>query len=71
MNSMNNALQEIINRSDTWRGAANHFAMHASYANTGRDDGDGGLATGYSALDNELRRGGWPLDGAIELLSDG
>jgi len=31
----------------------------------------GGLPTGYSTLDTALRQGGWPLDGAIELLSDG
>ena len=71
MSSINSTLQQVIDRIDTWRGSTSHFAMRASCANTDPNAGGNGLATGYSALDNELRQGGWPLDGAIELLSDG
>ena len=66
-------LQQVINRSDTWRGQHSHFHSHS--ANGGADFRAApiadGLTTGYSTLDAALQQGGWPLDGAVELLSDG
>lgn len=66
---MNDMLQQIINRRDTWRGRRGHFpgGMSANHARHGTS----GLPTGYSTLDAALRQDGWPLDGAVELLSDG
>jgi len=68
-NTVNDTLQQIINRRDTWRGRHGHFRGEPS-ANSPPHIADG-LPTGYSALDGALLQGGWPLDGAIELLSDG
>ena len=52
-------IEQVINRSDTWRG---------------RDCRDSsprtGLATGFRELDGELYGSGWPLGQNIELLSD-
>ena len=68
---MNEALEHIIQRNDTWRGRQNHFI--SSSANS---DGHGsqqekqGLSTGYQALDAELDQGGWPRGSTIEFLSD-
>lgn len=67
---MHDALEQIINRSDTWRGRYSRFHYHEPSANSGHH-GRTGLATGYTPLDEQLDQGGWPLDGAIELLSDG
>ncbi len=63
---MNEALQQIINRRDTWRGGLSTLA-----ANGERHWHEDALPTGYSTLDAELQRGGWPLGSTIELLSDG
>ena len=66
---MNEALQQVINRNDTWRGSHNHFANHGLPANC--DFHSDSLTTGYRSLDGELQQGGWPLGNTIELLSDG
>lgn len=66
---MNEVLEQIINRNDTWRGRYSRFHYHEPSANSDTHDHTG-LATGYSTLDAQLDQGGWPLDGAIELLSD-
>lgn len=68
---MNEALEQIINRSDTWRGRPSHFAGHILSANCDQHRDDDGLATGYRTLDTELQQGGWPLGSTVELLSDG
>ena len=65
---MNEALEHIIQRNDTWRGRHNHF-MNIS-AN-GDSHHHSSLSTGYETLDTELQQGGWPCNGTIELLSDG
>jgi protein ImuA len=71
---MNNTLEQVFNRHDTWRGSQrnghNHFGNHelpanGDYSNTNR------LHTGYSTLNTALQQNGWPLDTTIELLSDG
>lgn len=67
---MNEMLEQVINRSDTWRGHERVFQAPGVSANSGRHTNQG-LATGYSTLDTELQQGGWPLDGIVELLSDG
>ena len=67
---MNDILEQVISRSDTWRGSNSHFGGHAASANNACHT-RGGLHTGYSTLNAELQQGGWPLDGTIELLSDG
>ena len=68
---MNEALEQIISRSDTWRGKQNRFAGHILSANCDRHWDDDSLATGYRTLNAELNQGGWPLGSTIELLSDG
>tara|TARA_R110002049_G_scaffold69338_14_gene179622 strand:+ start:641 stop:1360 length:720 start_codon:yes stop_codon:yes gene_type:complete len=67
---MNDSLEQAISRSDTWRGRSSCFNGRASSANNACHT-TGGLHTGYSTLNGELQQGGWPLDGTIELLSDG
>ncbi len=66
---MNEALDHIIQRSDTWRGRHNHFMSNMYSANSSH--GHRGLSTGYQTLDEELQQGGWPRGCTIELLSDG
>ncbi len=66
---MNEVLEQIINRSDTWRGRQRRFHHHEPSANSD-NHGCTGLATGYSDLNRQLDQGGWPLDSTIELLSD-
>jgi protein ImuA len=64
---MNNALEQVLNRRDTWRGS---FPGQGLCAN-GDYGSAGGLPTGYSTLDTVLQQNGWPRDSTIELLSDG
>ena len=66
---MNDALQEIVNRRDTWLGRDGQPLFGGAPANSdhhGRDT----LATGYASLDGALAHGGWPLGNTVELLSD-
>ncbi|GAB5451499.1 MAG: translesion DNA synthesis-associated protein ImuA [Halioglobus sp.] len=67
---MNDMLQQVINRRDTWRGHHRYFDAQGAPANS-EWPGNSGLATGYHTLDEALQQGGWPLDGTVELLSDG
>lgn len=68
---MNEVLEQIINRNDTWLGRQRRFHHHEPSANSDHHGGTGpGLATGYASLDAQLDQGGWPLDSTIELLSD-
>jgi protein ImuA len=67
---MNEMLQQVINRNDTWRGSHQHFQSPDASANSD-SHGSRGLSTGYATLDAQLQQGGWPLDSTIELLSDG
>lgn len=70
---MNEVLEQIINRSDTWRGRQRRFHHHEPSANSDFHNAchaGAGLATGYANLDAELDQGGWPLNSTIELLSD-
>ena len=68
---MNEMLEQVMRRRDTWRGQQGHFAAGMAPANS--DDHATGkrLATGYRLLDGVLYQGGWPLGSTIELLSDG
>ena len=68
---MNKALQQVIGRNDTWRGNQGRFAGHILCANSDRHWSQELLPTGYSTLDSELQRDGWPVGNTIELLSDG
>tara|TARA_B110000503_G_scaffold37745_2_gene61718 strand:+ start:17839 stop:18588 length:750 start_codon:yes stop_codon:yes gene_type:complete len=68
--NMNEKLEQVTNRKDTWRGRHRHFQGHRISANNDCH-GTQGLATGYAALDSQLQQNGWPLDSTIELLSDG
>ncbi len=68
--NMNEKLEQVTNRKDTWRGRHRHFQGHGISANHDCH-GTQGLATGYAALDTQLQQNGWPLDSTIELLSDG
>lgn len=65
---MNEALQQVINRNDTWQGS---FAPALRSANCDQHGRSQGLATGFSQLDAELQQGGWPRGSTVELLSDG
>ncbi len=67
---MNNVLEQVIQRRDTWRGRQDQVAARLQPANGDIHCRDT-LPSGYSTLDAVLRQGGWPLGGAIELLSDG
>jgi len=67
---MNEMLEQVTRRNDTWRGRQRHFQDHHVAANNACHDSRG-LATGYATLDAQLQQGGWPLDSTIELLSDG
>ena len=73
---MNEVLEQIITRNDTWRGRQRRFHHHEpsatsnSHSHNGRPHSGTGLATGYTGLDAQLDQGGWPLDSTIELLSD-
>jgi protein ImuA len=67
---MNKILEQVIQRSDTWRGYRNHFADKPLPANSDKHAVDG-LPTGYTTLDSALYQHGWPLSNTIELLSDG
>lgn len=69
---MNDPLEHIIRRPDTWRGlnvAGNLATLHTP-ANSDWHGVDA-LPTGYSELDSELLFRGWPLRGSVEVLSDG
>jgi len=67
---MNEMLEQVTRRSDTWRGRPPHFQDHRVSANNDCHDSRS-LATGYATLDAQLQQGGWPLHSTIELLSDG
>jgi protein ImuA len=68
---MNEALQQIIQRNDTWRGNEGHFAGRLLGTDGDCYRHEDRLPTGYRTLDSELQHHGWPLGGTIELLSDG
>jgi len=69
---MNQMLEQVIQRRDTWRGYPGQFLGNSQPANGGDYAAAGdGLRTGYTTLDKQLQQGGWPLDSTIELLSDG
>lgn len=73
---MNSMLEQVINRSDTWRGYPRNFLNNSSNANSGNASANGlyrsaqGLSSGYSTLDGALQQQSWPLDSTIEVLSD-
>jgi protein ImuA len=67
--AMNQILEQVIQRHDTWRGHRGRFTGNLPSANSDRH-GDISLSSGYSTLDAELQQGGWPLGSTIELLSD-
>ena len=62
---MNEALQQVIDRNDTWLAGQVFSANGDSHRDEGR------LSTGYSTLDAQLRNRGWPLGNTVEMLSDG
>jgi cell division inhibitor SulA len=66
---MNKILEQVVQRSDTWRGYRSHFSDNNLSANSDKHTADG-LPTGYAPLDTELYQRGWPLGNTIELLSD-
>ena len=68
---MNQMLEQVISRRDTWRGRRSHFRGRTLPANSDHYHDGESLATGYGSLDAQLSRGGWPLGSTIELLSDG
>jgi protein ImuA len=67
---MNEMLEQVINRNDTWRGRHSHFQGHTFSANSDLHSCEG-LPTGYTTLDTQLQQGGWPTGNTIEVLSDG
>ena len=66
---MNEMLDQVIQRKDTWRGQDALFSAYEP-ANNDYHGGDS-LPTGYSSLDQALYHDGWPIGSSIELLSDG
>ena len=67
---MNQMLEQVIQRRDTWQGRQGYFAGQILSANSDLPCREG-LSSGYSTLDDELQQGGWPVGNTIELLSDG
>lgn len=69
---MNDPLEHIISRPDTWRGldAPNNIIALNNPANSDWHGVDA-MPTGFSELDQALQFGGWPLRGSVEVLSDG
>lgn len=65
---MNEALQQVINRNDTWQG---HFSSQGLCSNSDGHRQQNTLSSGYSTLDAELQHGGWARGSSIEMLSDG
>ena len=68
---MNEILQQVMQRQDTWCGRQNHFSRASASANSASHGDRPSLASGYAPLDDVLYQGGWPLGSTIELLSDG
>jgi protein ImuA len=68
---MNEMLEQVMRRQDTWRGQYNPIISDTVSANSDHHARGDGLASGYRALDDVLYQGGWPLGSTIELLSDG
>ena len=67
---MNEMLEQIINRKDTWLGRHSHFQHYIPPANSDLHSCVKGLATGYKTLDAQLEQDGWPRDSTIEVLSN-
>lgn len=70
---MNQSIEHIISRPDTWRGTsshqASHFILNTASANTTWPAARS-ISTGFASLDAKLQLGGWPLQGAVEVLSN-
>ena len=67
---MNEILEQVINRRDTWRGQHNFLQYSGDPANSDCHGADT-LSSGYSTLDAALCQGGLPIGSNIELLTDG
>lgn len=69
---MNDPLEHIIRRPDTWRGI-NAPGNIVALGNSANSDWHGvdALPTGFMQLDDALTLGGWPQHGCVEILSDG
>ena len=69
---MNDPLEHIIRRPDTWRGldAPGNLITLSHSANSDWHGVDA-LPTGFAELDEQLASKGWPQRGCIEVLSDG
>jgi len=60
---MNEMLEQVINRNDTWRGRHSHFQGQFFSANSDLHNGEG-LSTGYTTLDTQLQlseQGRWQV----------
>ena len=68
---MNEILEQVMRRQDTWRGRQNRFNHTIASANSACHAGSQNLSSGYKTLDDVLYQGGWPLGSTMELLSDG
>ena len=66
---MNEMLEQVIQRKDTWQGHSALLNDHAPANHEFHDER--ALSTGYSSLDQALQQGGWPTGTSIEVLSDG
>jgi cell division inhibitor SulA len=68
---MNDPLEHIIRRPDTWRGmeAPGNIVSLGNPANSDWHGVDA-LPTGFAQLDNALALGGWPQRGSTEILTD-
>ena len=67
---MNEMLEQVINRRDTWRGQNSLLQYSGDPANSDFHGPDT-LSSGYSTLDAALYQGGLPIGSTIELLTDG
>jgi len=68
---MNDPLQHIISRSDTWRGfEATHSSAFALLPANSDWHGVDAMPTGFKSLDQAIKLGGWPQRGSVEVLTD-
>ncbi len=66
---MNEMIQQVVQRQDTWWGRDQPFSTDLLAANNGSHLNDT-IGCGFPALEEELYGSGWPLGSTIEFLSD-
>ena len=67
-------IEKLLESNLLWRGSdtysSNTYASHSQHETSGSDGSDYYIKTGYSQLDQQLHRQGWPKGHLIECLQD-